>query len=64
MSGAASGDAEVALVRSLAECLGVPVLPEHLPEVAASWRLMRPHLERVRAIDLTPAEEPAALFRA
>ena len=52
-----------AAVRALAEQLGTPVPPPHLAETAAAWRLMAPHLERVRAAELAPDLEPAALFR-
>jgi hypothetical protein len=55
--------ADEALVQGLGEALGLQIRPEHLGEVAQAWRLMRPHLERVRAIELTPADEPASLFR-
>lgn len=52
-----------AAVRTLAVQFDVPIPPEHLSEAAAAWRLMAPHLERVRAADLAPECEPAALFR-
>jgi hypothetical protein len=52
-----------ALVLSLAEAVDAPLRPEHLAEVAAAWRLMRPHLDRVRAADLASTEEPASFFR-
>jgi len=50
-------------VRTLAELFEVPIAPQHLAETAAAWRLMAPHLERVRAADLGQELEPAALFR-
>jgi hypothetical protein len=56
-------DPDEALVRALAEAFDTTIRPEHLGEVAAAWRLMRPHLERVRSAELSPAAEPAALFR-
>jgi hypothetical protein len=52
-----------AVVRTLAVQFGVPIRPEHMSEAAAAWRLMAPHLERVRDADLAPDCEPAALFR-
>jgi hypothetical protein len=52
-----------ALVRALAEAFDMPLRPGHLAEVAAAWRLMRPHLDRVRAAGLAHTQEPAALFR-
>ena len=58
-----SKDLDEALVRALAEAFDTPLRPEHLAEVAAAWRLMRPHLERVRAAGLAPTDEPASLFR-
>lgn len=58
-----AADPDETLVLSLAGAFGAPLRPEHLAEVAAAWRLMRPHLDRVRAADLAPAEEPASLFR-
>ena len=51
------------LVASLAKQLGSPLASEHLAEVASAWRLMAPHVERVRNAELPPALEPAALFR-
>jgi len=54
---------DLALVLSLAEVFGPPIQPTHLDEVVAAWRLMRPHLDRVRAADLACTAEPAALFR-
>jgi hypothetical protein len=57
-----SEDAEAA-VRALAEQLGAPLPPQHLAEAAAAWELMAPHLQRVRAAELGPEVEPAALFR-
>ena len=54
---------DLALVLSLAEVFGPPIQPAHLEEVVAAWRLMRPHIARVRAADLASTEEPAALFR-
>jgi len=56
-------DPDEVLVRQLAECFDAPIRPEHLGEVAAAWRLMRPHLDRVRSAELSPSDEPAALFR-
>ncbi len=56
-------DPDEAQVRQLAEAFDAPIRPEHLAEVAAAWRLMRPHLERVRSAELPPTDEPAALFR-
>jgi hypothetical protein len=50
-------------VANLAEALGSPLPLEHLAEVAASWRLMAPHLARVRAAELEAELEPASLFR-
>ena len=50
-------------VAVLAGRLGVVVPPEFLAEVAAAWRLMAPHLERVRDAELGPEAEPASLFR-
>jgi len=58
-----SQDEAEAAVRVLAEQFSVAIPPAHLPEAAAAWRLMAPHLERVRAAELTPDREPAALFR-
>ena len=55
-------EAETA-VQALAEQFGAPLPPEHLAEIAAAWRLMAPHLQRVRAADLGQSIEPAALFR-
>jgi hypothetical protein len=52
-----------AAVRALAALYEVPIPEQHLAEAAAAWRLMAPHLERVRAADLGPDLEPAALFR-
>ena len=52
-----------AAVRALAELFDVAIPPQHLAETAAAWRLMAPHLERVRTADLGPELEPAALFR-
>ncbi len=57
------GDESEETVRVLARVLEVAIAPEHLGEVAAAWRLMSPHLERVRASELGPELEPAALFR-
>ena len=54
---------EEALVSALAEAFGAPLRPEHLVEVAGAWRLMRPHVDRVRTAALAPTEEPASLFR-
>ena len=56
-------DPDEALVRALAQAFDTPLRPEHLAEVAAAWRLMRPHLERVRAAGLASTDEPASLFR-
>ena len=50
-------------VRILAEQFGAAIRPEHLAETAAAWRLMAPHLARVRQARLAPDQEPAALFR-
>jgi hypothetical protein len=58
-----ANDSDEALVRSLAEAFGAAIRPEHLGEVAAAWRLMRPHLERVQAVQLACSDEPASLFR-
>jgi hypothetical protein len=55
-------DAEAA-VRILAVQFGVPIPPQHMAEAATAWRLMAPHLDRVRAADLATDREPAALFR-
>ena len=65
MSGMESpaNDPDEALVCALAEAFATPLRPEHLAEVVAAWRLMRPHLDRVRAADLALTEEPASLFR-
>ncbi len=52
-----------AAVRALAELFAAPIPDAHLAEAAAAWRLMAPHLERVRAADLGQDLEPAALFR-
>lgn len=54
---------DLALVLSLAEVFGPPIQPAHLDEVVAAWRLMRPHIDCVRAADLASTDEPAALFR-
>ena len=51
------------VVRVLAREFGITIQAEHLGEVAAAWRLMAPHLERVRGVDLGPELEPASLFR-
>jgi hypothetical protein len=56
-------DPDEVFVRSLAEAFGAAIRPEHLGEVAAAWRLMRPHLERVQAVDVGSTDEPASLFR-
>lgn len=56
-------DPDEALVLCLAEALDAPLRLEHLADVAAAWRLMRPHIDRVRAATLAPTEEPASLFR-
>ncbi len=50
-------------VQALARHLEVVLRPEHLAETAAAWRLMAPHLDRVRRTALGPAAEPASLFR-
>jgi hypothetical protein len=64
VSGRLSEDGDdAAAVRALAALLGVPLRPEHVGEAAAAWRLMQPHLTRVRAIELAQDEEPAAIFR-
>jgi hypothetical protein len=55
-------DPDEVLVRTLAEAFDLTIRPEHLGEVAAAWRLMRPHLERVRSAELPPTAEPASLF--
>jgi hypothetical protein len=52
-----------AMVLALAELFEFPVPAQHLAEVAAAWRLMAPHLDRVRAADLAADLEPAALYR-
>jgi len=52
-----------AAVRALADLFDAPIPPQHLAETATAWRLMAPHLERVRAADLGAELEPAALFR-
>ncbi|MEO6379390.1 MAG: hypothetical protein ABIO37_15315 [Caulobacteraceae bacterium] len=57
------GDEAEETVRVLAREYGVTIQAEHLGEVAAAWRLMAPHLDRVRAADLGPELEPASLFR-
>jgi hypothetical protein len=54
---------DAAAVLALAELFGVPLRAEHVDEVSAAWRLMQPHLDRVRGIELAPDEEPAAHFR-
>lgn len=54
-------DEETAKV--LAALIGVAISPEHLAEVATALRLMRPHVEKVRAAELGPEVEPASLFR-
>jgi hypothetical protein len=56
-------DPDEALVSALAAAFDAPLRPEHVAEVAAAWRLMRPHLDRVRAAGLAHKEEPASLFR-
>lgn len=56
-------DPDAALVRALAEAFDLTIRPDHLGEVVAAWRLMRPHLERVRSAELPATAEPAALFR-
>jgi hypothetical protein len=56
-------DEAEAAVRVLAVQFGAPIPPEHVAEAAAAWRLMAPHLERVRAAELAVTSEPAALFR-
>jgi hypothetical protein len=56
-------DGEAEHVIALAEMLGVALRPEHVPEVARAWRLMAPHRERVRGVELGPEAEPAAVFR-
>jgi hypothetical protein len=53
---------DAAAVRALAELFGLPLRREHVDEVSAAWRLLQPHLARVRAIELAEHEEPAALF--
>jgi hypothetical protein len=58
----AADDAEGA-VSVLAAQFGTPIAPEHLAEAAAAWRLMAPHLARVRAAVLAAEIEPASLFR-
>ena len=64
MSGRISEDGDdAAAVRVLAELFGAPLRSEHVADVSAAWRLMQPHLARVRAIELAEDEEPAALFR-
>jgi len=60
--GATQGD-DLATVRTLAEMFGLSLREEHLGEVAAGWRLMQPHLARVRQVELAEDEEPAAFFR-
>ena len=57
------GDEAEEVVRVLAREFGINIQTKHLGEVAAAWRLMAPHLERVRAADLGPDLEPASLFR-
>ena len=58
-----SEDEAEATVRVLAEAFGWPIRPEHLAETAAAWRLMAPHLARVRQARLASDQEPAAIFR-
>jgi hypothetical protein len=63
MTGRICEDGDDAMaVRALAQAFGVALRPEHVAEVATAWRLMQPHLNTVRAIELAPDEEPAALF--
>jgi len=50
-------------VLRLADAYSLIVRPEHLPEVVAAWRMMQPHLARLRAAELTFQDEPASLFR-
>jgi hypothetical protein len=57
------GGDDAATVRALAEAFGAPLRPEHIEEAAAAWRLMKPHLARVRAAELAPDEETASFFR-
>jgi hypothetical protein len=56
-------DPDEVLVGALAEAFDLAIRPEHLGEVAAAWRLMRPHLDRVRSAEVRPTVEPASLFR-
>ena len=56
-------DDDAAAVHTLADVLGVVIRDEHFDEVCAAWRLMQPHLARVRETELAKDQEPAALFR-
>ena len=58
-----SADNAEETVMDLAKAYGLELAPAHLLETVAAWRLMAPHLERVRAAALTPHLEPASLFR-
>ena len=64
MSGRICEDGDdAAAVRALAAVFGLALREQHVAEVAAAWRLMQPHLAKVRDIELAPDEEPAAFFR-
>jgi len=64
MSGRISDDGDdAASVRALAQLFNLPLQDVHVPEAAAAWRMMQPHLARVRASELAPDDEPASLFR-
>jgi hypothetical protein len=56
-------DQEAVRVAALAEALGVAIRPEHLAEAARGWRLLAPHRLTVAQADLSPAAEPAPVFR-
>jgi hypothetical protein len=61
--GLSAVDANEAAVRAAATTLQLPIAAEHLPGVVRYFALAAMLSEQVMALPLTPADEPAAVFR-